>query len=317
MPDTSLPTGLRSYRVYGVDVTSELRFGSLEAALPERGRAAVRIVDAPRDWFEGRTGGGATTDDGWIQHTLQADGAVHMKVGGLFEALISADGREVACRRLEAADAEAFEASLVNFVLVAALTLQGEETLHSTVVDLGGRSVGLLGPSGAGKSTLAASLLAAGAELVTDDMLRVAFSGDRILAHCGPHRLKLFEHEARRFLPETMPRGRLNPLSGKVVIEPGGPPHRNREPRPLAALFWLDEAPAVDVAARVLAGADLLKVLVASTMDVRYATPARLARQLRFAERLARVLPVYELRYPRNHSALASVAAEIRRVVDA
>jgi hypothetical protein len=56
---------------------------------------------------------------------------------------------------------------------------------------------------------------------------------------------------------------------------------------------------------------DLMRVLTASAMDIRYYAPDRLARQLRFAERVARTLPVYALCY----ALLDRVVEQIRRMV--
>jgi hypothetical protein len=71
-----------------------------------------------------------------------------MRVDEVFETIVSASGRRAVCLRLGDADERSFEANLLNFVLSTSLTLRGEEPLHATVVDLGGRVAGLLGPSG-------------------------------------------------------------------------------------------------------------------------------------------------------------------------
>ena len=83
-----------------------------------------------------------------------------------------------------------------------------------------GEIFGFLGPSGAGKSTLAAFLLTEGATLVTDDMLRVTFAEGEVMAYPGPHRLKLFEETALRFLPNAASDGSFNRLSRKIMVEP-------------------------------------------------------------------------------------------------
>ena len=46
----------------------------------------------------------------------------------------------------------------------------------------------------------------------------------------------------------------------------------------------------------------------------RYHAPERLERQMRFAQKLAEVLPVYALEYPRSFAALDEVSRELRRV---
>ncbi len=303
--------------VYGLVVESEFRLNSVGDVPHADAEPWIRFsLGSPDDGAE-TPGERPGHPDDWIQRAVRPDGAVHLKLDDVFDAVVAADGRSVRCAPLGGVDARSFEANLLNFVLSAALTMRGEEPLHATVLDLGGRAVGLLGPSGAGKSTLAAHLIGQGAALVTDDMLRLTFSKGTAFAHHGPHRLKLFDEPARRLLPQAASDGHFNAASGKLMIEPAATPGRDRPCR-LVALFWLDEPPAASTAADVsagrLAGLELMRVLTASAMDIRNHTPDRLARQLAFAQRVARTLPVHALRYGRRYALLGQVAEQIRRV---
>jgi hypothetical protein len=72
---------------------------------------------------------------------------------------------------------------LVANALPALLWLQGAFMLHAACVRLpNGPAVAIAGPSGAGKSRLAASLIAAGAELIGDDSLALFATDQGILA---------------------------------------------------------------------------------------------------------------------------------------
>lgn len=309
------------YRVYGLVIESELRLTSVEEVADGDGEPAVTLGFASPDYFRTIAPARATDPDDWVQHAVLGDGSVYMKADGAFETLISADGRTVTCGRLGDIDQRSFEANLLNFVMSASLTLQGEETLHSTVLDVDGHAVGLLGLSGAGKSTLAAFLISRGADLITDDMLRVKFEGGSLLAYAGPYRLKLLDEPGTGFLPGAVADGYFNSLSGKVMVQPRAAVPRRREPTPLAALFHLghpDDQPGITVVSRArLGGVELARVIISSTMDTRYARPDRLTRQIGFAARVAAALPVYELRYPRSVEAMDDVAAEIRRAIGA
>ncbi|MGD9883317.1 hypothetical protein [Reyranella sp.] len=305
------------YVAFGDCIESGFCLATLGAAPRGPWRDPVRLDRADDAFFASWRPARPVGDVDWLRYAVLADGSVYISDDEVFETVISPDGRRIACGRRGDVDERSFEASLLNFALGASLTLRGEEPLHATVVELCGQAIGLLGASGAGKSTLAAYLVAEGAELVTDDMLRIAFAGDCALAHPGPHRLKLFDEPARRLLPGAAARGHFSSLSGKVLIEPQAGP-ATPEPRPLAALFLLasaDERSAGCPSARRVTGAELIRLLIASAMDIRNAAPARLARQLRFAERMASVLPVYELGYRRDYDALAGVADEIRRTI--
>ena len=258
--------------------------------------------------------------DHWVAYTLLEDGSVHLKAEGVFEVIVSGDGRTVACASLGSVDRRTFEANLMNFVFATSLTLQGEEPLHSTVVDLGGQAIGLLGPSGAGKSTLAAYLISRGADLVTDDLLRVEFTGDSLIAHAGPYRLKLLDEPGRRFLPGALADGHFNSLSEKTMVKPRAAGRQRSAPLPLAALYYIGDLsgrPASqEVTAFRLAGLELAKVVLSSAMDDRYTPPARLARQMAFVARLTRCLPIYAIRYPRRFDVMDQVAAHICRPVN-
>jgi ABC-type uncharacterized transport system YnjBCD ATPase subunit len=302
--------------VYGLEIESDFPLASVGGASSSSGGLRLRLV--PSAELRRRVGAATATDpDDWIEHIVLADGSVYMRLDGIFETIVSADGADVACARLGDADQRTFEANLLNFVLSAALTLRGEEPLHATVLEREGHAFALLGPSGAGKSTLAAFLISRGARLVTDDMLRLTFSGGRALAHHGPHRLKLFDEQARLLLPDSVAAGHFNTLSGKLMVEPRVDPCDRALPRPLAAMFWLGDPspPADEVRSGRLAGAALARTLLSSAMNIRYHAPDRLARQMRFAGRVAETVPVHALLYPRRHELLGRVDDEIRRVL--
>lgn len=303
--------------VYGIVVESEFRLKSVDEAVGCDAATSVTIALAKPGYIAGRTRG-LTVDPGdWLDHAVLPDGDVYMKLDDVFETIVSSDGRHVVCAKLADVDDSSFEANLLNFVLSTSLLLQGEEPLHATVVELGGRAIGLLGPSGAGKSTLAAFLIGRGAKLITDDMLRLTIVDGRAFAHAGPNRLKLFADPAARFLPRATSEGHWNSMSGKIMVRPHAAAEERHAPKPLAALFWLgdDEPqnPTIGVTSTRLSGIDLAHTLTASAMNIRYYAPDRLTRQLRFAERLGKVMPVYALKYARSYAVLEQVAEEIER----
>jgi hypothetical protein len=315
-------TSFYRYAVYGQVVAIEEPMQSLQPATGIEGNPALTVSFAAADYFRTIVPHDVAKEspDDWVAYALLGDGSVYLKAEGIFEVVVSADGRTVTCAALGAVDRRTFEANLMNFVLGTSLTLQGEEPLHSTVVDLGGKAVGLLGPSGAGKSTLAAYLISKGADLVTDDMLRVEFTDNGLLAHQGPYRLKLLAEPGHRLLPGALADGDFNTLSGKIMVKPRAAGRGQDRPVPLAGLYYIGDLagwPAPDaVHVTRLAGLELARVIVSSAMDDRYTPPDRLAHQMKFAARLSRTLPVYALRYPRSFDAMAEVAEQIRRTIE-
>jgi ABC-type uncharacterized transport system YnjBCD ATPase subunit len=306
------------YLVYGLVIESELPLTSVHEAAGSDGCADITLLAGSPDYFRTILLGGARDPEDWIEHVVLDDGGVYMKSSEVFEATISANGRTAICRMLGDVEQRAFEANLLNFVVSASLTMQGEETLHATVLEMEGRAVGLLGQSGAGKSTLAAYLISCGADLITDDMLRVSFAGNTILAYPGPYRLKLLDQPAIGFLPDAVADGHFNALSGKIMVRPRRELRRHRAPSRLAALFHLgdpDDDTITEVSSARLNGLELARTVMSSAMDTRYADSSRMEHQMRFVARVADLLPVHALRYPRTVAALDGVAREIRRII--
>ena len=188
--------------------------------------------------------------------------------------------------------------------------------MHATVVEYQGCGIALLGDSGAGKSTLAAYLLGCGAELVTDDMLRITAADGALFAEPGQPRLKLMREAAELHFGGVADRGRWNPVSEKYLFDTHDLTS-SRERQRLDLLVWLappDEAEVDAVNIKQLAGLELFKILAGSTMNAKLQTPDRLTRQLRFTEWVGARLPLYELRYPRRHDVFPAVVETIMGV---
>jgi hypothetical protein len=319
------PCALHRYRVYGITLASELRHG-----LPDdpgegsKGGVVVELRVARPHTFRSLAAKLPRNPDDWVRLSILEDGSLYMQWENWLQLLVSSDGKSVFCENCSNVALEAFDAYLTNFAISAALLQQGEEPLHATVVEIDNRVVGLLGPSGAGKSTLAAHLVNRGWDLVTDDMLRVTFEGHTAFAHAGPCRIKLFKEPAERYLENEICCGPFNPVP--IPIDENAPLNAKRifqlrsrtavrNARQLSALFHLEQP--VDASERSgirmarLAGQDLFTTILSATMNSRHHAAARLQRQFRFADRLARAISVYRLTYPRSYDMLDIVADQI------
>jgi hypothetical protein len=322
MPSASL----HRYRVYGITLVSELRH-----SLPyERTRCnygvIVELRVAQSHIFRTRTNKLSMNPNEWLQHEILEDGSLYIRWEDWLELLVSPDGKSVLCGNRSDLPVEAFDGYLTNFAVCAALLQQGEEPLHATVVEIGDRAVGLMGPSGAGKSTLAAYLISRGWRLVTDDMLRVTFDGNGAFAHPGPCWLKLFKEPAERYLQEAACCGFFNPahshvgnpLNDKLIFQPRARAAA-RHARPLTALFYLgqpsDNSQPSRVSVTPLAGQELFKTVLSSTMNARHHSPARLQRQFRFSERIVKAIPLYRLNYPRYYDVMKDVGDQIYQAI--
>lgn len=306
---------LARYTIFGVpfavDVSLELPSANVEQ--PRFSLSAAKGAWPPRD-----AGQLIQSDcDGWLAFHVYESGDVEIRWGDWLYFWVDAGGKTVLYRVIEEEYPSAFEAYVANFATSVCLLLQGEELLHSTVVRYRGSGIGFLGASGAGKSTLTAYLLSKGAELVTDDMLRVSEREGELFAEPGQPRLKLFKETAQAYLPDMIGVGRWNPVSEKYLFDLA-PPNEAREAQPLNALILLTgpiEGDEGRVKLRSLEGLELFRTLISSTMNSRLQTRDRLARQFAFAEALSEKLPVYALHYPRRHDIFPEVVEAIEEAI--
>ena len=300
------------YALYNVAFSSDVQL-----ALPPAPAELATRFEISEVWpDQPRPSGDAVTqsvEDEWTALHIFASGAMEIEWKDWLTLRVSPDGRTVKYRVEEETYPTAFEAYIANFAISAAMLLQGEETLHATVIKYEGCGIGLLGDSGAGKSTLAAHLLGLGADLVTDDMLRITETDGALFAEPGQPRLKLMKEAAERHFGGAADRGRWNPLSEKYLFDT----HDLTAPRArqrLDLLVWLappDEKQPEVILLKQLAGLELFKVLAGSTMNAKLQTPDRLTRQLRYTEWVGVKTPVYELRYPRRHDVFTAVVETI------
>jgi hypothetical protein len=161
-----------------------------------------------------------------------------------------------------------------------------------------------------GKSTLASYFLGKGFRLVTDDLLRVTFQNQTVIAHPGPQRIKLLPECAAKFMPEATCTHTVNPFTTKKLIVPAAGQKVSRGV-PLASLYLLDSSDRIDdinlVRAERLRSGEATLTVITSTFNVAVKTPKRLTRQLHFAGQVLSKIPILRLSYPRQFDALSLV----------
>lgn len=165
-----------TYRLHGLRIRSEIPLGEPPCQDPDP--LDIRISLDVRE-------GGATVADGTTvaqfapggtplyQVIRMGSGAHLLRVNGVSDFEVSADLSEVRCRPWPGVDVEWVQILLRGTLLALLLDLGGRSTLHASAVEIDGGAVALAGGSGAGKTTTAALLCAAGARLVSEDVLAV------------------------------------------------------------------------------------------------------------------------------------------------
>jgi hypothetical protein len=306
-----------TYHLYGLHLRSELRLPCPEASAPAG--AELDLFEASLSYFsrarrEASRSPTATKTE-WFCHVRLPDGADYVRWSGLFEFLIAGDGRRIAVRASAKASREVFHTYLLGQVLSFALLKQGVEPLHATAVIVDGEAVGFLGDTGYGKSSLGAAFLHAGCPLLTDDVLVVKEESHGLRAYPGPPRIKLFPESTALFLRRAARGIPMNPYTSKLII-PLPAPMAATGSRPLKAIYVLRPPTAKTgcnrITIRRLTQRRACLKLIANTFNTLIREPARLTQQFRLATRLAAVVPVKFLSYPRGLSRLPAVVEAVR-----
>ncbi len=196
----------RPYRVYGLSLRSHWPLPCPQG--PGSHLADLELCDAPADLFAEVCREPATRPARrpWFQHLRLPDGSDYLRWSGLFEFLVSPDGRRIHGHPLSGISREAFHAYLLGQTLSFALLKRGIEPLHATAVVIAGEVVGVLGDCGSGESCPAATFLRAGYRSLTDDLLVARERGQGFVAYPGHAWIKLFPRVAR-FLLEAQAAG--------------------------------------------------------------------------------------------------------------
>jgi hypothetical protein len=97
--------------------------------------------------------------------------------------VVSNDGGEI--RAALPARTQRWERLFNAQALPLAAALQGLELFHASAVEVGGGVLAFVGMSGTGKTSVALQLVAAGATLVTDDVLALEPNGSGVHAYTG------------------------------------------------------------------------------------------------------------------------------------
>ena len=289
---------MAEYGVYGVTIASEFPL-SLPAS---RGVGLVTIAlrqvpeEALRRAIEGTS---LTARAEWFETGLLADGSSYARWQGVGEFLVAPNGLEILCSPAAGAEDESFQVYLLGQAFSFALVKAGFEPLHATAIERDGDALALVGESGQGKSTLAASFLAHGARLLTDDLMLVSPGEPPLQVYPGPSRIKLLPDAAERFLGQEATRVPMNPETDKHVITV---PSENtcQAPARLRGLYVLEhgESPQADIRIEPLAGREGFMALVAHTFNRYLSDPARLRRQLVEVTRIVQGVSVKRIVYP-------------------
>lgn len=301
------------YGVYGISLSSEIPLALPEYSGGEFAHFELCLGTAER-FAEALSGAKLVDRADWYQYAHLSDGSSYVRWHGLGEFLVAAGGKRIWCARAPDALTESFQVYLLGQALSFALVKAGFEPLHGTAIEYEGGAIALLGDSGFGKSTLAASFIAAGCRLLTDDLLLLRPSTGGLDAYPGPPRIKLLPDSAGRILGPAATGVPMNAETNKHVIALDAA-QRCQTPVPLRVIYVLAPPHEMRRLRRLravpLSAREAFFALVGNTFNRYIADPDRMERQLAETTRLVNTVPVRKLAYPRSFACLGEVREAI------
>jgi hypothetical protein len=306
----SAPPAAGWYAAFGLTVASELELPELRAVAPPDGPADVRIALGAIE-----AGGGG---DGTLRHTADGDLLSFADCR-----LLVRDGREVVVEPRPGADPAAVRWCLLGAGVNFLLAQRDAFVVHASVVAVGGRAVAFVGPSGRGKSTTAAAFLAAGHDLLADDVAAIvvdadADEGDAATGDVDAAARVVPGFAAVKLAAEAVvgvdlaaERAGDGPVADKQFYRPTSAAVATA-PVPLAAIYLLDDGAAVG-SEPVAPGAAVVELLRETHTVATLADPAAAATALTGAGAVVDAVPVRRLTRPRSFDALPAVVAAVDR----
>lgn len=311
------PSAVSHYRIHGLTVRSELDLP--EPTCPPSDPDLVLVWDRDSEALAPQA------EDGEILAELMVDGQLLYRAATLKEGGMVIDFRETcrfsvdpALRLIRAKPGPQVAEALISilaagYLMAFVLALRGVCILHASAVAFEGMGLGIIGSAGMGKSSFAALLCAAGADLITDDVLRVEVDADPPRSVRGTSHLRLrppawpildlFEEK-----PQTE-----ETVDGRLAVYPT----RAAETAPLNAVLIPRRGIDDDLTAERLSEAEALWMLVQYPRIYGWRSETVLSRSFLQLADLVRKVPVLSLSMPWGPPFEKRMApAALQRIVD-
>lgn len=179
------------YALHGLVVASEV---SLDALVSHNDSPEVTIRMGERRAVPDKAPGGdviaALELPGAASSLTAQEGGYTVRINNLCDFEIDGRLAEMTVHLAPHQDDEA-ASLLAGGALAALMALRGITVLHASAVEMPEGAVAFVANSGGGKSTVAAICCAAGARLVSDDVLRVEVENGEAFCHRGSSELRL------------------------------------------------------------------------------------------------------------------------------
>lgn len=197
---------------------------------------------------------------------------------------------------------------LVDQVLPRLLAYHGWLVLHAGAVRLEDQALIMLGTSGSGKSTLATSFDQAGHALLGDDALIVSWPNDQACVAAVYPSLRLLPDSIAQFFPENVATSAVAHYTNKQRVRLPVPDQDDTAPVQVSAIFAiLGSADDGAIETRPLSIAEACMALIENSFMLDPTDMNRVRDRLDAASKLARQVPSFAIRYPRDYARLPEV----------
>jgi hypothetical protein len=195
---------------------------------------------------------------------------------------------------------------ILNQVLPLAMSALGRHSFHASAVKIGTRAAVFAGASGSGKSTLALSFAAAGMEFLSDDLVAVERTGDRMEVIPSYPALRVCQDTLQqagiggmRIAPSAEYGTKSRILAGEGI----GYSDRHVE---LGAIYLLEPGPA-DIRIEAVKGAASILELVRTSFILDASCTGTRQSHFAWVAEISSMTPLFRLRYPRDFGQLEPV----------
>jgi len=305
-----------AHLVYGMVVTSDLDLG-LPAAAADPDVSVERLPTGPIpqdevDWLVGHDRTGDTWRSGRVD-----DRRFVLSYGDVAQFRIDADGSRVAWWA-DDLPPMLLAHLVLDHVLPQVAMRRGRLVLHAAcLASAGGGAYGIVGESGRGKSTLAATLVACGHALLSDDctVIDTRPAGGPTVVPAYP---------GLRLHPQSLPligdaglraEGPVAEASSKLRLGPVAAGVWQGAPAPLGALVLLGPPGSAPGTPRLLDPGEAVVAVLRHSFHL--GLDSERSELISRAAALAAAVPVTEIHYPHTGPGLEGTVALIRRLVEA
>jgi len=225
-------------------------------------------------------------------HTETPQGYV-LQFHGICELRVDRDRKRMQVHLAPGADPDMAALLVSGNALAFLLMLGGECVLHASAVRLGRAALAFVGGPGMGKSTLAALLCAAGAQLVTDDVLRLSLGPTAFRCYPGTGEIRLRPGAANLAASVCAAE---ETVDGRIALRPAhvGPTLPRLDAIVIPYPSRTERTPRVEQ----LTGYRTLVALLRHPRVLGLCAPELLRRQFEVLGRVARSVPVYDAHIP-------------------